>query len=88
MRLILTVCSNGDLHEHDYARLLVGENRYYTVKLEAGGLLFDDPSPEFVQEFIETLGIEYTIGISYGVCDCCLEIINQSQDLIHEVGGR
>lgn len=88
MKVELTICSNRDLHEHDNCRLIIGDEAYHVVRINSAGLSWHEPSPEFVQEFLECLEVKYVIAVLHGVCDECLTIINQSQDLIHEVGGR
>lgn len=47
-----------------------------------------EPDPQFVFDFLNNANIKVILGIKHGVCKNCYEIIEQSQTLIKEVGGR
>lgn len=83
----LTVCSNLHLHSLESC-IMVEEAPYHVIKMQMGELTWRFPTAEFVAEFVNELNIPVHVLISHGICPNCLEIIQQSDVLIHSVGGK
>ena len=88
VRVILTVCSNHDLHVNDPCKVVFQNITYHVIKLSLGIMSWYEPDPHFVFDFFNNANIQVILGIKHGVCKVCYEIIEQSQTLIKEVGGR